>query len=215
MRISIVIKKIEFDAKGFVTSTFKSLRQQMLQAAAEFVHFAAPNVPVVTGMARGSFLNMLQLLDSNTKRDLDQATFGRDLGAYARAGSDRGIPTTAQKRRGNGRYLRYKHTDGEDYRKEPITAKKFTTSRGQIITRLGEEISFKYDIDVRYFNYMDESNPYTDSWQSIRRGKEAFNQTIQAFKPIGVTKYMVVTTQTGTNDGEGGTKTVRNQKTVK
>jgi hypothetical protein len=208
MRISVVASKIEYDAKGFVTATYKALRQQMIAAAAEFVHEAAPAVPIDTGMARGSFLNILQLLDKNTSED------GKDYGKYARSIPD-GIPDIAKRRQRNGYYIRYYHSDGNDYQKQPKTAKKFTTSFGQIIKRDGDKLVFNYQIDVVHYNIMDEFNPHGSSWQSIRKGREAFMNKMKQFKPVGVKKYLLVSTQTNANSGDGSPKTLRNQKTVK
>ena len=211
MRISIVAAKIQFNAKGYITATYASLRGQMLAAAAEFVKVAAPLVPIDTGMARGSFLNMLQLLDTNS--DPDNA----NLGAYARS-IPNGIPTEAQRRLRNGQYIKYYHLDGNVYRKTPATAKKFTTSRGQIIKRDGDKLVFNYEIDVVHFNIMDEHNPYGPSWHSIRRGREAFVQKMSEWKPEQLSKYVLMSTQTKTSGPNGDSEdpvTLRNQRTVK
>lgn len=200
MRINVTISKIVFDKKGFISDTFDSLRQKMLEAAEQFCLVALPAITVYTGMARGSFLNMLQLLEKNK------------LGGAVKPL----IPTTAQRRMPNGRnYIKYYH-GGKSYNKEPTTAKKFSTSRGQIINRSGDKLTFKYQIDISYFGFMDEFSPFTKGpWQSIRRGKEAFNRHLQGYKPDHVTKYLTITTHSSVNDGEGNSKSVRTQKMVK
>lgn len=96
MRLSVTVTKIQYDVKGIVTATFKALRGQMLIAASKFVHEAAQAVPIDTGMARGSFLNLLQLLDSNSDKPDEGVIKMGSLGDYARAIPD-GIPTEAQK----------------------------------------------------------------------------------------------------------------------
>jgi hypothetical protein len=200
VKISITARDIKYDAKGFITVTFKSMREQMLAAAQDFLLAALPKVPIVTGMARGSYLNMLQLLDKNGLKGAD------DL-----------VPTVAPAsgRLKNGHYRKYIHSDGEVHAKQPETAKQFSTSRGQIITRVGDKISFQYNIDVVHYNIMDEFNPYGGSWRSIRRGKEAFINRLGQFKSPNVSKYLIVSRQTFGTRGDGTQTVLRTQKTVK
>lgn len=204
MRVSITVTKIEYDSRGHKTATYRALRNQMIAAAALFVRVAAPRIPIDTGMARGSFLNMLQLLDRNSDPD-----GGLGFGAYARDIPD-GIPTEAQRRNKNGRYIKYYAKDGSVYQKKPLTAKKFTTSRGQIIKRDGDNLVFKYEVDVVHLDLMDEHNPIGSNWEAMRTGRAAFMAEMQKYKPLDVTKFLLLSTQTNTSSG-----TLRNQKTVK
>lgn len=211
MRISIVATKLQFNARGYVTETYKTLRTQMLMAAAEFVKEAAPLVPIDTGMARGSFLNMLQLLDKNSN------TESGNIGEYARD-IPQGIPTEAQRRNRNNSYIKYHHSDDKIYRKAPQTAKKFSTSRGQIIKREGDKLVFNYEIDVVHFNVMDEFNPYGPSWHAIRRGRTAFINKMAEWKPVALDKYMLMSKHTNTsgpNMDSDEPVALRNQRTVK
>ena len=87
MRISITAVDFKIDKRRLSNRIFESMRVAMLDATAEFLRVAAPAVPIDTGMARGSFLNMMHLLELN----------GRNVQVEG------GIPTTPQRLLKNGK----------------------------------------------------------------------------------------------------------------
>lgn len=52
-------------------------------------------------------------------------------------------------------------------------------------------------------------------WHAMRRGKDAFMNSLTQFKPPSVNKYLIMTRQTNASDSEGNPTVLRNQKTVK
>ena len=58
MRIRGTIDVLKFDSKGYNAALRKAIEVQFRQAARAFIRAAVPLIPVETGMARGSFLNI-------------------------------------------------------------------------------------------------------------------------------------------------------------
>lgn len=153
-------KEFEKDSRGVAYSI-------LLKAAQEFLINAAPNVPVDTGMARGSFLNLQQFLRAN--------------GLPA----ETDIPTRPQRILKSRRALRYTHDDGRIFPKTPGSAKKLSTKPKQILVWEGNQLVFNYSSDVRHLNINDTKR----QWQSFSRGKEAFQRSL-IVDQIDVTKYL-------------------------
>lgn len=62
MRIYGTIDVLKFDSKGYSAALKKAIEVQFRQAARAFIRAAVPLIPVDTGMARGSFLNIGRFL---------------------------------------------------------------------------------------------------------------------------------------------------------
>lgn len=169
MKLDIRLRKVEFDAKGFMVATRHALQDSMYQAAQAFVEAAAPNVPVDTGMARGSFLNLQQLLERK----------GYHVGVE--------IPTTIQRRLKSGRALRYTHSDGTTWPKGPGSAKRLSTLGSQAFNFTNGKYDFKYSTSVVHFNIHD---PVT--WESFHKGRVAFLRSLQQTKPARVVDYITI-----------------------
>lgn len=191
MKTSVTVRNLQFDTKGYITATFKNLRTAMLEAADAALITSAGFVPIDTGMARGSYLNLVQLLEAN----------GYKI-------SDTLIPRTPQSFQENGKMFTYTHTDGQVYKnqKGPQLAKKFSTTRGQIINRLGDKIAFNYEIDVSHFNIY-------QGWGSLNLLRQTFFTKMQSFKSPALNKFLIMSRYTY----KAGDSIVRErqQKTVK
>ena len=156
MKLYGSITVLDFDAVTFERSIRTELVKLMNSAIAAFVETAAPNVPVYTGMARGSFLNAVQYL----------RTKGISVGTY--------IPTTPQRTGNNGRALRYTHTDNSTHPKTPMRARMFSTRPNEIVKWKGGKLTFTYQTKVRHFNINDEYR----GWLSFQKGKRAYDSVI-------------------------------------
>lgn len=162
MRIAIKVGAFKFN-KGEMTKTLKhQIRQNILLGAKAFIEEAAPRVPVHTGMARGSFLNLQALLNSAHKNpDVD-------------------IPTTIQARDPQtGGYLKYRDNDTRKYiNKSPQNARRFSTGRQEILTEVDGVWKFTYETRVTHFNAPDNVR----RWQSFEFGRAAMRDKIKTLK---------------------------------
>lgn len=170
MRISVAARKVEFDAKGYMVETRHALQESFYRAGQAFVETAAPNVPVDTGMARGSFLNLSQLLERK---------------GYAPSTD---IPTTVQRTTLSGRALKYTHSDGRPFPKGPGSAKKLSTLGSQAFKFVRGQFTFEYATEVVHFNIHDPNN-----WMSFKKGLVAFEQVLRETKPPQIKDYITIT----------------------
>lgn len=154
MRVYATLACFKFN-KGEMTKTLRNqIRQNILVASKDFIEIAAPLTPVDTGMARGSFLNLQALLGATGhKPDVD-------------------IPTTPQRKRVNGRVLKYYHYDENRsfvgvYPKTPKSAKSLSTPREKILTEVEGQWKFTYETRVTHFNINDRR------WKAFELGRHA------------------------------------------
>lgn len=166
MRISATVAELKFDVKGAEDDFLGALYHVMLQAAEQFLKVAAPAVPVETGMARGSFLNLLQLLQAN----------GYGHGIL--------ISKEPQKLDSHGKPLRYYHVrvgrvhgqkvaiySNKTRPKTPKTATQLSTALNSILTLKGKEWVFQYETRVAHFNI----NEYERNWKAFMLGRQAMD----------------------------------------
>jgi hypothetical protein len=175
MRVNIQATGFKIDPRRLNGRILAATRRAMLDAAKEFLIAAAPKVPIDTGMARGSFLNMVHLLESSGLGNVSDSVIG-------------GVPTTPQRTLKNGKPLTYYHSGGGRYPKTPYTAQsKFSTQPDQILKKVGDMVVFSYKSDVDHYNANDEKL----GWHSFRRGTEAFANKLRKFHPFDVTEYVI------------------------
>lgn len=210
MRISATIGKLEFDAKGARDDYLAALYHVMLQAAEQFIEIAAPRVPIDTGMARGSFLNLLQLLNVN----------GLGHNVY--------IPKEPQRVGNDGKPLRYypvrvgRHAgkkvaihSSKSLQKTPATAMKLSTALNGILVLKGEQWVFTYETRVNHFNL----NEYARNWHAFVLGRQAAaayltSAKVKEFLPNLSSYVSVSVISSGRNNPHSDFK-VRIQKKVK
>lgn len=210
MRISATIGKLEFDAKGARDDFLAALYHVMLQAAEQFIQTAAPRVPIDTGMARGSFLNLLQLLRAN----------GYGHGVF--------IPTEPQRVSDTGKPLRYypvrvgRH-GGRKYAiyssktmpKTPATAMKLSTALHSILALKGDQWVFTYETRVNHFNL----NEYARNWHAFVLGRQAMDAFLVSAKVKDalpdLSSYVKVSTLSSGRPNPHSDFKVRIQKKVK
>ncbi|MDE1971188.1 MAG: hypothetical protein KGI50_06480 [Patescibacteria group bacterium] len=160
MRLEVIAQMPSFNAKGYVEQYFKDLKHQYFLAASDFLNIAAPSVPIDTGMARGSFLNLLNLLEANN------IPINTD------------IPRLPQHVNKNGTPLTYVHWDGTRLDKTPVNGAALSTRTNRIIAKQGNKLIFTYETEVWHYNIHDPN-----SWHSYARGQAAFALRMQNFVP--------------------------------
>lgn len=197
MRLYGKVTFLGFDKKSFDRDVREAAYKTLLLAASYFLEAAAPEIPVDTGMARGSFLNLAQFL--------------RGKGVNVNVN----IPKTAQRllrsaRKDGTRKIYYYHTTGERMWKEPKTGQELSTKPGQIIKRTNNVLKFQYESRVKHLN-LNESK-----WETFERGSSAF-QNFLYFQQINPIDYVVNTSFTlGKEAPSDMTRfNIRKQKTVR
>ena len=142
MRIHAVVTKLQIDQKRYTRELKGHTKKAMVTALRVFADAAAPHVPIDTGMARGSFLNLQSFL----KR------YGQKISVA--------IPSTIQNYASNGKPKKYYHTVGikankgsRVFPKGPQTSKQFfSTGPSEILSENDDGVSVNYEIRVRHFN---------------------------------------------------------------
>lgn len=167
--LDIKVRKVQFDAKGFMVATRHALQESFYRAAQAFIEAAAPNVPIRTGMARGSFLNLAQLLErKGFKPNVD-------------------IPTRVQETTRSGKAYRYKHSDGSIWPKGPGSAKRLSTLGSQAFNFKHGNYEFNYGTSVVHFNINDPTK-----WHSFFEGRVAFLRELEKTRPTRVIDYLTI-----------------------
>lgn len=181
-----------FDDKSWTEDVRFLAYDTVIEAALQFLQAAAPSVPVDTGMARGSFLNLVQYLRSK----------GREPGVD--------IPDVPQRLLKSGRPLKYVHTDNRVFPKTPESATELSTKPTSIIKNVGDKFTFTYESRVRHLNLNE------NKWQSFARGRDAFQQ-FAYFQKLNPIDYIVSTSYSlGSQPPPGAERfLVRKQKTVR
>lgn len=186
MQFSGVLNIPKADIENYIKDHKKELDIHARQAARRFVRAAISKIPIVTGMARGSYLNI-----------------GRFLNVA--------IPLTGKQRyrfrKRHGKTYKEKiclwyyppGRSGIRIPKTPESGAKLTAFKMDFEDR-GGTFAFVFEINTRVFHYtlqdeMHVKSP-TSPWQSMRAGREAWMEYI---KTLGnrlppITNYIVNTT---------------------
>lgn len=176
--------KVTFTATGFqfkraeFSEAFKAaIKLEMRNGAKEFVKAALIRVPVRTGFARGTLLNLADAIGLSAsaspvafKRRLDK----RRLNTI-------NVPLNGQ--------LEYY----EGVPKTPENARQFSTPLNKVFTNNGRTFNFNYEMTVLYYEINDvNSNRYTPSapWRSFEFGSAAF---IDYLERVGLKRLPAIT----------------------
>lgn len=140
------IQGFKIDGKGYTDYVRQQIELNVRQAAREFIRAAIPRVPVLSGMARGSFLHL-----------------GRALRVA--------IPINPSQRNGI-----YYGPNGERLPKTPESGARLSTSPENAFKNRGNNIQFEFNTRVFHYTLEDifgVRSP-TAPWRSFQAGQEAF-----------------------------------------
>lgn len=168
---------LTFDSKGYTATLRKGLEVQFRQAARAFIRAAIPLIPVQTGMARGSFLN---------------------IGRYLRVA----VPINPTKF--NQQY--FPPRGGDPIPKTPESGAALSTSPDQIIRWEGDRISFEFQSGVFHLTLEDligVRSP-TAPWHSFITGRLAFHNELRNLRNR-LPKIKSFVTRTSITFGRGST----------
>ena len=178
MRMHVTVTKLKLN-QGRLLKAYKDvIKEHIIESAAIFGQLAAPNVPIDTGMARGTFLNLLHLIEQ-----------------YGYSIED--IPVAPRRTNKNGTPIKYYHVGGSKHDKTPETAKKYSTQTNNILKVIGNKYTFNYQTTVVHYNILDTFGTSTQStWDSYQIGRAGFllNMKLLRNKMPNLQKYLTKTT---------------------
>ena len=152
MKVKISIAGFEFKRAEFSDAFKKAIALEMRNAARKFVEAALPRVPVRTGFARGTLLNLTDAIGMAAASS--PAAFKKKLAKRPKQNS----PV-------NGLVEYY-----EGVLKTPDAARAFSTPSNRVFTNNGKSWQFNYDNTVLYYEINDERL----NWRSYQYGTAAF-----------------------------------------
>lgn len=168
MRLEITAQLPQFNAKGYINQYFRDLKQQYFLAASDFLNAAGQAVPIDTGMARGSFINLLNLLEANN------IPISVDIPREPIHVHKDGTPFT------------YTHYDGSKFDKTPASGAALSTNTKRIITQVGDKLMFTYETEVWHYKV----NENDLAWFSYIKGRDAFEKRMNRFVPPNPSTFM-------------------------
>ena len=194
-RIYMTFKLGKFDKDKYTQALLKVLEGRMRLAASEFVRAALSRVPVETGMAAGSFLNVGRYIRTQL---LQRAkTIGPKATTEAAALADALIinpqPYRLRKRKvtlKNGRIRTYEyrehvkwyyHINGRRMPKTPESGAALSTPPSKVFGQNGLNLKFTFNSRVYHFNLNEffKSRSPTSPWLALERGRAAFLTSMQ------------------------------------
>ncbi len=169
MRIKLTVKQHKFKTLMMVKALRDQMTDSFIGGFEKFVEHAAPNVPIDTGMARGSFLNAIAFLRSKNRLNT----------IY--------VPTTPQRVNKDGTPLKYTHSTGKMFYKTPLTSKILTTKQNSVFTYYNNKPKINYYTSVVHYNINDPK------WQSFEIGRQHMMHHIRNYKyNLELTKFVAV-----------------------
>lgn len=202
MRFYATVDVLKFDARTYSKAFHDAIDRQMKAAARAFVRAAVLRIPVDTGMAAGSFLNL--------GRYLKRIGIPGGVGGYIDA--NRKSPT--------GRYY---HRPGKA--KKPIPKNEFTPGNYGLVTdpvaafqRKGQQHLFEFKSEVFHLTLNDLFGSHGRApWGAFEAAQLAFLATLKTLvtKVPGVKEHMTKTTVTLGQSGLKAAAPVRLRKQQK
>lgn len=180
----------KFDKKKYSAAVLRVLEGELRLAVAAFIRAAMSHVPVQTGMARGSFLNVAkyirtQLLQRVRTIGPEATSEAAELTSMMNFTTN---PVRVRMRRktlkngGSKQYIYmekikwYYHPDGRRMPKTPESGAKLSSGGKEAFSNLGLRLRFTFNSRVYHFNLNEfyDAGSYTAPWNALERGRAAF-----------------------------------------
>lgn len=175
MKLTLTASIEQFDKKKYEEAVREAIRKVFFKAGQKFLLAAIPKIPIWTGMARGAFRNMEDLVGKVTND--------------AQSGGVR-IRTTRsanEKRRGGSRAVDYRKgyyyypPGGSRVERTPQSGRQFATPSDKITDVVGASLAsgktsyyFRFDINITYYDRFDQAK-----WGSFKAGSDALEAYIK------------------------------------
>lgn len=168
---------LAFNVEAYTKTLKKSIRVSMNKAARAFIRAAIVNVPIQSGMSRGTFLNLGKLLRVAIP-----------------------IPGTV-----GG--LRYYGPNARGQIKSPALGASLSSDATEIFRQDGTAFHFHYGNDVIHYNVNDFFGHIPSApWLSYERGAEAFEVELKRRLTISIPKLKSFVIVTKVTSSEGVTR---------
>lgn len=179
MKLTITATVEEFDQKKYLSDVRTAIRSCFMKAGQKFLLAAIPKIPIWTGMARGAFRNLEDLVGKVTN---DSQSGG------VRIRTTKSTSTGNSAGRGGGTKLTpyrrgyfYKPPGGAKIERTPQAGRQFATPLEKIIDVGGATIAsgktsfyFRFDVDITYVDALD-----TAKWGAFKAGADAFKAYVE------------------------------------
>ena len=168
--VKATLFKFEFKRVAYSRAFDKAMKLLLRNAAREFAKAVILRVPVQTGFARGSLLNLADAIGINASSSPE--SFRRKLDK--RRGKIVNVPL-------NGKTSYYTDSGGR-VPKTPENARQFSTDPDKVFTAADNVYTFSYGASILYYVINDiASNSHTPSapWLSFQAGHDAMTAYIR------------------------------------
>jgi hypothetical protein len=160
----------KFDKEAYLKAVQAEMRRVFIKAGQKFLLAAVPRVPILTGMARGAFRNLEDLVGKVTS---DAATGGVRIRTGRAGGSkNTGSNTTAK-------YYYYPPGGGRVLR-TPQAGRDYATAGDQVLDLSGASLAsgktsfyFRFKVDISYLDINEAK------WQAFKLGGDAMAEYIK------------------------------------
>lgn len=211
-RINATFTLKKFESKTYTQALKKQVENKMKQAARAFVRAAVSHIPVETGMAAGSFLNIGRALKNIGLGDQTVLTYIRSQQTGA------GEYKSKYGGSSNQWYYGKPGSAGHPIPKNELTASSYnlTTPVDEIIKTEGNKTSFTFQSRVFYLTLNDLfGSKGTGPWGAFEAGQQAFLAEMKNLEIPKVVDYITETViSTGTRSGLKHAPRVRIRKQV-
>jgi hypothetical protein len=166
IKISVIYNELSIDTNAYEIVLKRYINDQMKLAAVKFAEAALQRIPVRTGFVAGAFSILTDLLGSAAKFN--------PIVSHTRSQLATKFRKSINSKFGVGEY--YYPGGGVRILKTPQSGKQFATQPGQIFTQNGATSTFRFNVDITYFQINENVSGYapTAPWGAFVAGKDAF-----------------------------------------
>lgn len=185
MKVTFSASVDVIDVEKYMAAVRVEMQRVFYKAGQKFLLAAIPKIPIWTGMARGAFRNLEDLVGKVTN-DAQSATGVRIRTTQGKKNKATGESGTAGRGGGNvaANYRRgyyYTPPGGSRIERTPQSGRQFATATDKILELTGATLAsgrsafyFRFDVDITYFTHFDESK-----WGAFRAGSAALESYIK------------------------------------
>lgn len=182
MKLTISASVEKFDKAKWDAAVKQAIRVCFMKAAQKFLLAAIPRIPIWTGMARGAFRNLEDIVGKVTndaqsptgvRVRTTQSASGRNT-----AGRGGGSKITAGYRRG----YYYTPPGGGKIERTPQSGRQFATPGIKAFDLGGVSLAtgnnayyFRFEVNITYFDKLD-----AQKWGAWKAGSDAFQNYVEA-----------------------------------
>lgn len=175
MNISFTATVDKFDKEGYIKALQKEMNRVFKKAGQRFLLAAIPKIPILTGMARGAFRNLEDVVGKVT----NDATSGVRIRATRLKSEKRGGGGRNTGSNTTGTYYYYPPGGGRVLR-TPQSGRPFATQSDQILDLTGATLAsgktsfyFRFKVDITYLDINEVK------WQAFKLGGDALAEFVK------------------------------------